>query len=163
MAAPLDAAPSCAQSTADWQPARRQTIVSSRQARIHKSSLLGATCSAQCRLCPRLCCKSRKLQGHEFFVKTQNWNRSPIRTGSIALPKTLVSLARGDEVPHISTRKPRPRPAEFLRPSAKRLLQHNLPCMDGARGARENSDISASGSGAAMYAAFECGRCGRWP
>ena len=38
-----------------------------------------------------------------------------------------------------------------------------VPCMDGARGAREKSDISASGSGAAMYTAFECGRCGRWP
>ena len=25
------------------------------------------------------------------------------------------------------------------------------------------SDISASRSGAAMYTAFECGRCGRWP
>jgi hypothetical protein len=38
-----------------------------------------------------------------------------------------------------------------------------VPCMDGARGAREESDISAKRSGAAMYAAFECGRCGRWP
>ena len=37
------------------------------------------------------------------------------------------------------------------------------PCMDGARGAREKSDLSAKRSGAAMYAAFECGRCGRWP
>ena len=38
-----------------------------------------------------------------------------------------------------------------------------VPCMDGARGAREKSDMSAKRSGAAMYAAFECGRCGRWP
>jgi len=38
-----------------------------------------------------------------------------------------------------------------------------VPCMDGARGAREKSDLSTSGSGAAMYTAFECGRCGRWP
>jgi hypothetical protein len=28
--------------------------------------------------------------------------------------------------------------------------------MDGARGAREKSDISAKRSGAAMYSAFEC-------
>ena len=27
----------------------------------------------------------------------------------------------------------------------------------------KESDISAKRSGAAMYAAFECGRCGRWP
>jgi hypothetical protein len=29
--------------------------------------------------------------------------------------------------PHIFTRKPRLQPAEFLNPSAKRLLQQNLP------------------------------------
>jgi hypothetical protein len=38
-----------------------------------------------------------------------------------------VSLSRGDEVPHIFTRKPRPRPAEFSVTSAKRLLQQNRP------------------------------------
>jgi hypothetical protein len=38
-----------------------------------------------------------------------------------------------------------------------------VPCMDGARGAREKSDLSAKRSGAAMYSAFECGRFGRWP
>jgi hypothetical protein len=32
-----------------------------------------------------LCCKSRKLQGHEFFAKTRNGKRSPIRITSIAL------------------------------------------------------------------------------
>ena len=38
-----------------------------------------------------------------------------------------------------------------------------VPCMDGACGAREKSGISAKRSGAAMYSAFECGRFGRWP
>src|ERR1700747_2479590 len=38
-----------------------------------------------------------------------------------------MSLACGDEVPQISTRKSRLRPSEFLTPSAKRLLQHYRP------------------------------------
>src|SRR5215468_12136649 len=75
----------------------------------------------------RLCCKSRKLQGHEFFAKTLTEKKSPIRIASIALPKSPVSLARGDEVPHIFTRKPHLRPLEFLITCAKRLLQHNRP------------------------------------
>ena len=37
------------------------------------------------------------------------------------------SLSSGDELPHIFTRKSRPRPKEFLISSAKRLLQQNLP------------------------------------
>ena len=78
--------------------------------------------SAKC----RLCCKSRKLQGSDFFAKTRNGKQSTIRIISIALPKSPVSFARGDEVPHIFTRKPRLQPAEFLITSAKRLLQHNL-------------------------------------
>jgi hypothetical protein len=28
---------------------------------------------------------------------------------------------------------------------------------------QEESDVSAKRSGAAMYPAFECSRCGRWP
>src|SRR5262245_47314567 len=79
--------------------------------------------SASC----RYCCKSRKLQGHEFFAKTSTEKQSPIRIASIALPKPPVSLARGDEVPHISTRKPHQPPLEFLTTCAKRLLQQNLP------------------------------------
>jgi len=79
--------------------------------------------SAKC----RLCCKSRKLQGSDFFAKTRNGKQSTIRIISIALPKSPVSFARGDEVPHIFTRKPRLQPAEFLITGAKRLLQHNLP------------------------------------
>jgi hypothetical protein len=75
----------------------------------------------------RLWCKSRKLQGDEFFAKTRNGKQSPIRITSVALLKSPVSLTCGDEVPHISTRKPRLRPAEFLITSAKRLLQHNRP------------------------------------
>jgi len=35
--------------------------------------------------------------------------------------------------------------------------------MDGARGAREKSDILAKRSGAAMYSAFGCSRYGCWP
>ena len=73
----------------------------------------------------RLCCKSRKLQGHEFFVKTRNGKQSPIRIDAVALSKSPVNLTLGDEVPHIFTRKPRPRPLEFLILGAKRLLQHN--------------------------------------
>jgi hypothetical protein len=35
---------------------------------------------------------------------------------------------------------------------------------DGARGAREkNLTFLRNRSGAAMYPAFECSRCGRWP
>ena len=73
----------------------------------------------------RLCCKSRKLQGSEFFAKTRNGKQSPICITSIALPKSPVSFARGDEVPHIFTRNARLQPAEFLIIGAKRLLQHN--------------------------------------
>jgi hypothetical protein len=75
----------------------------------------------------RFCCKSRKLQGPEFFAKTRNGKRSLIRMTSIALSKSPVSLTSGDEVPHIFTRKPRLQPAEFLITSAKRVLQHNPP------------------------------------
>jgi hypothetical protein len=40
----------------------------------------------------------------------------------------------------------------------------DVPCMDGARGAREkNLTFSRNDTGAAMYPAFECSRCGRWP
>ena len=78
----------------------------------------------------RLCCKSRKLQGYEFFAKIQHGQQSPIRITSIALPKSHVSFMRGDEAPHIFTRKPRLQPAEFLITTAKRLLQHNRHLAD---------------------------------
>src|SRR5712691_949536 len=39
-----------------------------------------------------LCCKSRKLQGDEFFAKTRNRKQSPIRIASLALPRSPVSL-----------------------------------------------------------------------
>jgi hypothetical protein len=79
---------------------------------------------------PRLCCKSRKLQGHDFFAKTRNRKQSPIRIDAVALSKSLVNLTLGDEVPHIFTRKPHLRPLEFLILGAKRLLQHNPPKAD---------------------------------
>jgi hypothetical protein len=75
----------------------------------------------------RLCCKSRKLQGHESLAKTRSGEQSPIRTDAIALSKSPVSLTLGDEAPHILTRKTRLQPLEFLIISAKRLLQHNRP------------------------------------
>ena len=71
----------------------------------------------------RLCCKSRKFQGDEFFAKTRNRKRSLIH---------VTSITRGDEVPHVFTRKTRLQPAEFLIPSAKRVLQHN-PSTSGHR------------------------------
>ena len=70
----------------------------------------------------RLCCKSRKLQGYEFFAKTRNRKRSPFRITSIALPKPPVSLTCGDEVPHIFTRKPRLQPAEFFDSQCKKTF-----------------------------------------
>src|SRR5215813_5373370 len=72
------------------------------------------------------CCKSRKLQGHEFFAKTRNGKQSPIRIPSIALSKSPVSLTRDDEAPHIFIRKTRLQPADFLNISEKRLLQHGV-------------------------------------
>ena len=45
--------------------------------------------------------------GYGFFAKIRNKKQSPIGITSITLPKLPVSLTRGDEVPHISTRKPR--------------------------------------------------------
>jgi hypothetical protein len=50
-----------------------------------------------------------------------------IRTALVALPKSPMNLAQGDEVPQIITRRTRQRPSEFLTPPAKRLLQHNPP------------------------------------
>ena len=40
----------------------------------------------------RLCCKSRKLQGLEFFAKNMNRKQLPICIASIALPKSPVNL-----------------------------------------------------------------------
>jgi hypothetical protein len=59
------------------------------------------------------------------LAKTRNGKQSPIPIDAIALSKSPVSLALGDEVPHIFTRKPRLRPLEFLMLGEKRLLQQN--------------------------------------
>src|SRR6185312_3142100 len=66
-----------------------------------------------------------------------------IRIASVALPKSPMNLAQGDEVPQIITRRTRQRPSEFLISPAKRLLQHYPPmnghsqdrraCLKGAR------------------------------
>src|ERR1700730_14555697 len=87
----------------------------------------------------RYCCKSPKLLGDNFLAIRRSDPRPPIFTVSITLPRSPVSLSSGDEVSHIFTRKSRLKPGEFLITSAKGLLQQNLPCMDGARGARENN------------------------
>src|SRR5262249_36149989 len=42
----------------------------------------------------RFCCKSRKLQGYEFFAKTRNEKQSPIRIASIALPKSPMGMIK---------------------------------------------------------------------
>ena len=63
----------------------------------------------------------------------------------------LKAPTDGPLIPHI------------LRDHGHTLLGSEVPCMDGARGAREESDVFANRSGAAMYPAFECGRFGRWP
>src|SRR5215510_11183123 len=73
----------------------------------------------------RYCCKSPKLPGDKFPATRRTNRRPPIYVGSITLPRSPVSLSSGDEAPHISTRKSRLQPGEFLITSAKRLLQHN--------------------------------------
>ena len=69
-----------------------------------------------------------KVAGYEFVAKIRSRKQSPICTTSVVLPKSPVSLAWGDEVPHILTRKSCLQAAEFLITSAKRLLQHYLYC-----------------------------------
>jgi hypothetical protein len=72
-------------------------------------------------------CKNSKVAGLQIFRKKTEREVIADSYNLIALPKSPVSLSRGDEVPHIFTRKPRPRPAEFSVTSAKRLLQQNRP------------------------------------
>jgi hypothetical protein len=98
-----------------------------------------STTRQECPLCQRLCCKSRSLQGHEFFAKTRNGKQSPIRIDAIALSKSPVSLTLGDEVPHIFTRKPRQQPLEFLIIGAKRVLQRNFSDSDEIAALRQPS------------------------
>src|SRR5262249_42935330 len=74
----------------------------------------------------RYCCKSPKLPGDNFPAIRRSDRRPPICVVSITLPRSLVSLSSGDEVPHIFTRKSRLQPGEFLITSAKRLLQQYL-------------------------------------
>ena len=61
----------------------------------------------------RFCCKSRKLHRSEFVVNSSNATRPTIRTPSVALSRSPVNLACGDEVPQIHTRKTRLWPLEF--------------------------------------------------
>ena len=80
-----------------------------------------------CNSIGRYCCKSRKSPGDNFRATGQSDRRSSIFAASITLPRSTVSLALGDEVPRISTRKSRPRPGEFLISGAKTLLQQYRP------------------------------------
>src|SRR5271166_2662242 len=49
----------------------------------------------------RYCCKSRKLRGDKFPAGRQSKPQSPVCVASIMLPRSPVSLSRGDEVSHI--------------------------------------------------------------
>src|SRR5439155_18194974 len=73
----------------------------------------------------RLCCKSLKTPGDEFPARRRNKPQSLLDVASGSLPKSPVSFITCDEVPHISTRKPRLQPEKFAINGAKRLLQHN--------------------------------------
>jgi hypothetical protein len=91
---------------------------------------------------PRILLQKSKVASVRIFGETLNAERSTIQITSVALPKSPMSLAWGDEVPQIFTRKTRLRPSEFLTPSANRLLQH-YPRVSGHRQA-----ISACPKGA---------------
>ena len=60
------------------------------------------------------------------------------------------------------TRKPRLQLEKFAINGAKRLLQHNLPCVDGSELARAFFRFAAL-VGAAMCSAFRCGSHDRVP
>ena len=68
-----------------------------------------------------------KVAGQRFFRENTKWEAIDDSYNLNRVTEVALSFARGDEVPHIFTRKPRLQPAEFLITSAKRLLQHNLP------------------------------------
>src|SRR5262245_51167762 len=84
----------------------------------------------------RYCCKSPKLPGANFPAVKKSDRRPPIDVASITLPGSPASFSSDDEVPHIFTWKSPVQPKEILIASAKRLLQQNLPCVDGSGLAR---------------------------
>jgi hypothetical protein len=53
----------------------------------------------------RFCCKSRKLHRSEFLVNSSNATRPTIRITSVALPRSPLNLACGDEVPQIREKR----------------------------------------------------------
>src|SRR6476619_3450137 len=67
--------------------------------------------------------KLESCSGPNFWRKPKSQKRSMI--ASVALSKSPMNLAQGDEIPQIITRRTRQRPSEFWTPPAKRLLQHN--------------------------------------
>jgi hypothetical protein len=79
----------------------------------------------------RLCCKSPKSTRDDFYATRRSKPRSLMDMASSSLARLPVSSSPCDEVPHMFTRKPRLQPGKFLNSGAKRLLQHNLPCVDG--------------------------------
>src|ERR1700730_16193914 len=78
----------------------------------------------------RFCCKSRKIQGDDFFERNEAKLCSPFNMAPRPLAKPPVSLSLGDEVPHIFIRESHQRPRKFLISSGKRFLQQNLPLAD---------------------------------
>src|SRR5215831_5582827 len=105
-------------------------------ARPHQNGLIRCWRADSLGLCLALdpgitpCCKSPKLPGDNSPAIRRSDRRPPICVVSITLPRSLVSLSSGDEVPHIFTRKSRLQPGEFLITSAERLLQQYLPIGD---------------------------------
>ncbi len=76
----------------------------------------------------------------------------------------LISPARADR-PSTDI-GPRPSDLRMAHESVHRpdiAACRSVPCMDGARGAREKSDISAKRRVQPCIRPNECGRCGRWP
>ena len=64
---------------------------------------------------PRIALQNSKVAAVKIFG--ENLKRKEvevIRTASVALPKSPMNLAQGDEVPRIITRRTRQRPSEFL-------------------------------------------------
>ena len=85
-----------------------------------------------------------KVAAVQILGENLKRKRSMIRIAPVALPKSPINLAQGDDVPQIITRITRQRPSEFLTSPVKRLLQHNLPTADiqkqrGSRAKRECS------------------------
>jgi hypothetical protein len=74
---------------------------------------------------PQILLQKSKLATVRIFGETLKREAVDDSYNLSHVTEVAYESARGDEVPHISTRKPSLRPSEFLMPSAKRLLQQN--------------------------------------